>query len=595
MRLPDRSRVASLLLVAAGFVLGLAPASRAQAQEEPRPYEGYRIVESRPRDARELMVVSQLGEPLDCIPAPGRVRLLVAPDELGALRDVGVQTQVIVDDAQELVDSAYEQNQRAREQRGASFFDAYRTMDEITAHIDSLTTLPNLPAGSLVRASIGRTWIGDSVDVVRLVTPLPAGAPPRPQILLTSVQHAREWVAGSSTVWIIDTLARGYGTDPAITTLLDNVEFHVVPICNPDGYRFTFPTNQGGSNARLWRKNRRFIGGSTFGVDLNRNWPKGWGGQGASGTPSSDLYRGPSSLSEFETQAVYNYATSLPRLKASIDIHSYSQLVLSPWSWTTAANPRQAEFTPITTAMTTAMSAPFGTSWVGGPTATVLYLASGSSSDSIFDATGALGYAYELRDQGFYGFILPPDQIVPAATETFAGVRVLAQRIQVRLVLGATPPASIDTGAAASVPITISTANGYTLSPGTVALRWRVAGSAGAFESAPATGSGGTFTALLPAQPCGTSVEFFVQATASDGLVVREPASSVFTRATPACPFCPGDANGTGSVDFADITAVLANFGSLSATAATGDANNTGGVDFADVTAVLANFGSTCP
>lgn len=56
-----------------------------------------------------------------------------------------------------------------------------------------------------------------------------------------------------------------------------------------------------------------------------------------------------------------------------------------------------------------------------------------------------------------------------------------------------------------------------------------------------------------------------------------------------------GDADDTGVVNFADVTSVLANYGST-ACLKYGDADRNDTVDFADVTAILANFGATwCP
>lgn len=54
----------------------------------------------------------------------------------------------------------------------------------------------------------------------------------------------------------------------------------------------------------------------------------------------------------------------------------------------------------------------------------------------------------------------------------------------------------------------------------------------------------------------------------------------------------PGDADGNGVVNFADITAVLTSFGQASVN---GDANCDGAVNFADVTAVLTSFGASAP
>ncbi|MBL8745203.1 MAG: hypothetical protein JNK58_02485 [Phycisphaerae bacterium] len=63
-----------------------------------------------------------------------------------------------------------------------------------------------------------------------------------------------------------------------------------------------------------------------------------------------------------------------------------------------------------------------------------------------------------------------------------------------------------------------------------------------------------------------------------------------------APPPCPGDADGNGSVNFADITNVLANFGAnYGMSTGPGDADHNGLVNFADITAVLANFGIPCP
>jgi hypothetical protein len=58
---------------------------------------------------------------------------------------------------------------------------------------------------------------------------------------------------------------------------------------------------------------------------------------------------------------------------------------------------------------------------------------------------------------------------------------------------------------------------------------------------------------------------------------------------------CSGDADGDRSVNFSDITTVLANFTAVGAPGIPGDADSDGDVDFTDITTVLANFGTTCP
>jgi hypothetical protein len=61
-------------------------------------------------------------------------------------------------------------------------------------------------------------------------------------------------------------------------------------------------------------------------------------------------------------------------------------------------------------------------------------------------------------------------------------------------------------------------------------------------------------------------------------------------------PCFPGNADkiAPGTVNFADVTSVLANFGFVYAVSGEGDADCNGTVNFADVTEVLSNFNSTC-
>ncbi|MBL8745196.1 MAG: hypothetical protein JNK58_02450 [Phycisphaerae bacterium] len=58
---------------------------------------------------------------------------------------------------------------------------------------------------------------------------------------------------------------------------------------------------------------------------------------------------------------------------------------------------------------------------------------------------------------------------------------------------------------------------------------------------------------------------------------------------------CYGDADGSGVVDFSDITTVLGNWYDTGAPYIPGDADGSGRVDFGDITAVLAQFGFVCP
>ncbi len=62
-----------------------------------------------------------------------------------------------------------------------------------------------------------------------------------------------------------------------------------------------------------------------------------------------------------------------------------------------------------------------------------------------------------------------------------------------------------------------------------------------------------------------------------------------------AIEICPGDADGTLTVDFADILSALSNWGAVyGAGTGPGDADGSGAVDFNDIVSVLTNLNSDC-
>merc|ERR1719145_200136 len=106
-----------------------------------------------------------------------------------------------------------------------------------------------------------------------------------------------------------------------------------------------------------------------------------------------------------------------------IDVHAYSQLIISSYGYTTATNPRSAEYRELGALIQSAIRNEGGSTWEEGPIAQVLYSASGSTVDYA-DKYGALGICFELRPANSYGggFAPPASDILPGARESFAGV-----------------------------------------------------------------------------------------------------------------------------------------------------------------------------
>ncbi len=186
--------------------------------------------------------------------------------------------------------------------------------------------------------TIGRSVQGQdivAVKVTRQARRTPDGR--RPAILYVGAQHAREWITPEMIRRLAHQVVDGYGTDRALTDLVDSTELWFVPVANPDGYDFTFTPGN-----RNWRKNLRDNNGDGRitqgdGVDLNRNAPTRWSydDEGSSSVLISETFRGTRPASEPELRA-------LDRLLRRVDFefllnyHSAAEQLLYGTSWQVA-------------------------------------------------------------------------------------------------------------------------------------------------------------------------------------------------------------------------------------------------------------------
>lgn len=259
----------------------------------------------------------------------------------------------------------------------------------------------------------GRTiWAGKISDNV-------ATDENEPEVLFTHHQHAREHLTVEMGLYTLGILTNEYGVDSQITDLVDNREIWFVFDLNPDGGEYDIATG----TYRSWRKNRQpNSGSSAIGTDLNRNWGYRWGCcGGSSGTTSSETYRGASAFSAPETQVVRNFINSRvvngkQQIKAAIDFHSYSELILWPMGYTTTDVPPDLTFDDWDTMVTMgqAMAAMNGYT---PEQSSDLYITDGTIVDWEYGQHGILNYTFEMYPEtagqgGFY----PPDEVIPAET-----------------------------------------------------------------------------------------------------------------------------------------------------------------------------------
>jgi len=322
---------------------------------------------------------------------------------------------------------------RAKSAAPPNWFTAYRTYDELTAYYRNLSV--QYPTVVTWNASIGTTQEGRALFAVRLFDRTGnANRQPSQRIYWTGQIHAREWIAGATVNYLVDSLLldldRKPNADPLIQSILQRTEIIVVPIINPDGYVYSWLN----TSTRQWRKNRKTNPGSTcIGVDENRNFNDHWNGGGSSSNPCDDTYMGPSAASENEVRAVQNYfiANQGVPIVGAIDWHSYSQLVLRPYGWSNSLCPDETILKSLGDKYAADILANSSKVYTS-QRSIQLYVTSGTASDWYYGDQAFAGnkgyrvasYTVELRPTGNPpGFVLPPAEIVPTGQENYAAIR----------------------------------------------------------------------------------------------------------------------------------------------------------------------------
>jgi hypothetical protein len=448
--------------------------------------------------------------------------VVVTRAQLDALRAAGLTVQVTHTDLQDLVDAEFERSRQVRGDPFEDWFLDYHRYDDgegsILWYMNEL--IDRYPAlASLVY--VGDTLEGQAIYGLRITNDAVPGN--KPAVVYFSAEHAREWITPTVTMYFATHLLEEYGGDLAVTDLVDHVEFFLIPVMNIDGYEYSWTTY------RLWRKNRRDNGDGTWGVDLNRNWAEGWGGPGSSGYTDDPLYRGPSPFSEPETQVMRDFFINHTNVRAQLDIHSYSQLILWPYGYQPDLPEDQDVYQEIGSAMAALIYEVHGETYSATSTYTGYGAVSGCSMDWTYAQLGILSYAYECRDTGYYGFELPADQIIPQNEELLPATLHLSNsewvRAAIRFEFPNGVPSTITAGSDTSVAVNVIGQSESVL-PGSPTLHYRYDPS-GAFADVPLTSLGGdSYEGILPATNCWSEPEFYFSAEGDGGTTQTNPASA---------------------------------------------------------------------
>ncbi|XP_073950183.1 zinc carboxypeptidase-like [Choristoneura fumiferana] len=394
-------------------------------------YENYKVYNIVPKSEAEVQILTDLKKEgyefwTEILEVGNDVRIMVAPAEdeefSNYIKSVKLDAVVSITNVQDLIDAQHNTFSSSSSDRSSSLgsftWDRYYGLDHIHAWLDELEGLyPDV----VTTISIGNTVEGRPIKGV-IIDYKPNARGERPLTgMIEGGIHAREWISPATVTWIIKEFLTS--TDPAVRTLAETFIWHIIPVANPDGYVYTF------SNDRMWRKNRNTANhvmcgtnaDAGNGIDLNRNFNFLWMSVGASSNPCDQTYAGPRGASELETQALTNHVLRLQRsgeLIYYLAFHSYSQMILVPYSHVAGVNvleaPNYADMFEVAIRAADKLEARHGTRYTVGTSLEILYAVSGSSFDWVKGVANVpIVYLFELRDVGLYGFLLPPEDIIP--------------------------------------------------------------------------------------------------------------------------------------------------------------------------------------
>ena len=273
----------------------------------------------------------------------------------------------------------------------------------------------------------GSTIEGRPIEGVEIAQDVERTDDGRPVYVQLGGHHAREWPSAEMPMEFAIDLVNGYGSDPRITDVLENVRVVILPVVNVDGYiasRSYGPTpfdDEDEANlpaivtdsASYRRKNCRpntpadaqvpCGQRSTAGVDLNRNYGAYWGGVGSQTNPTAQQYRGTGPYSEPESEAFHQFSQTR-HIVTIISNHTYTEegtFLRQPGfnvddDPVPPVSPDEAPARELGDAMRNVTGYLSQLGWKLGDI-------TGATEDWNYFAQGAIGYTPEIRGPNFHG------------------------------------------------------------------------------------------------------------------------------------------------------------------------------------------------
>ncbi|NOZ07901.1 MAG: hypothetical protein GXO91_03360 [FCB group bacterium] len=372
--------------------------------------ENFSLVRLENISSQDVSFISSLGIDLEGanIRIPAYLEFAASADDLDLLVTEGYKPQILQRDLSAFYASRLTENYHR--DFGVGSMGGYYTFDEVIEHLDELHN--NYPELVSAKIEIGTTYQNRPIYAVR-ISDNPDLDEGEPEILYTSLHHAREPQSIMTVLFFMYHLVENYGVDPEITALVDSRDMWFIPMVNPDGYEYNRQHHPDGGG--MQRKNRLpGCPASTYrGVDPNRNYGFNWNynDEGSSGDWCDETYRGTSAFSEQETQTVRDFVAA-HNFKITFNYHGYGDLLIMPSGTIPGELPPDADlaiYQEYGSEMTRFNHYLFGTDME-----TVNYAVNGDSDSWMYNDQGIFAFTPEVGNSND-GFWPASDRIVPIA------------------------------------------------------------------------------------------------------------------------------------------------------------------------------------
>ncbi|KAH8375184.1 hypothetical protein KR200_000787 [Drosophila serrata] len=300
--------------------------------------------------------------------------------------------------------------------------DQYMSYKDMMEYLDRLALAYS---DRLTLQDVGRSYERRELRIARITNGI--AQPNKKVILMDAALHAREWTTPITALYVIHQLVVESREN---AYLLENTDWVILPLANPDGYEYSR------NNNFWWRNTRKPNVNNCYGTNLNRNFGLGWGeGFTELKDPCDENYAGTEPFSESESRAVRDIMHSLVDNKIGfmyLSLHTANRSIFYPWVNEPSPIHNNHEHEEIAQYAAARIRSSTGT--IIKPNQGFKYggRIGGTSVDYAFSLGFPLSFVFEMSGMGpngvEYKFFPPANYIRYLVHESWMGIRALGEK-----------------------------------------------------------------------------------------------------------------------------------------------------------------------